>query len=61
MNQRSQRQDVQRVLLRHRPLDLRVVRQRVSNCSEQAYNKVDETTLLPSFGLRHETVDGQWR
>lgn len=45
MNQRHERQDVERILLGHRPLSFRIVSRRISNCAEKANEQVRKPLL----------------
>ena len=61
MNEGRKSQDVQSVAFFHRPLDLRIVREWVSNCPKKADEKVNEAALFPSIGIVLQAIDGEHR
>src|SRR5207302_6525168 len=59
--QRCGCQNVERILLRHRPFDLRIVSCRVPDGAEKADEQVREASLLSFFSLRLERIDRKER
>ena len=57
VHERHEREDVQGVLLWHRPNDLRGMGGRISHCAEEPYQQVADPLLLADLGVRAQAVD----
>ena len=59
MDEREGRQDIQRILLADRPVDLGRMGRRVAECPEHALDEVHQLCVLAVFSLCAEAIERQ--
>ena len=59
MDEREGCQDIQRILLADRPVDLRRMGRRVAECPEHALDEVHQPCVLAAFALCVEAIERQ--